>query len=115
MVRGKTQIADFLFVLSVIMYAYNNRDKVRVKILYFSLEMSIQEKMSQWTCFWLYWFSKGRIRIDTKQLNSLNEESPVSEEVLQILESREYQDFFDFLEDTVVFNETDRNPLILVA
>ena len=92
------------------MYAYQNKEKIRVKILYFSLEMSIQEKMSQFTCFWLYWFSRGKIRIDTKQLNSLNEESPLAEDILQILESREYQDFFDFLEDTIIFDETNRNP-----
>ncbi len=114
-VWGKTQIADFIFVLSVIMYAYQNKEKIRVKILYFSLEMSIQEKMSQFTCFWLYWFSRGKIRIDTKQLNSLNEESPLAEDILQILESREYQDFFDFLEDTIIFDETNRNPLNVVA
>ncbi len=107
---GKTQAGDFLFVLSPIMYAYNNRDKVKLKIFYFSLEMSIQEKMSQFTCFWLYYFSKGKIRIDTKQLNSLNEESPLAEEVLNILDSKEYKDFFDFLEDTIVFDETTRNP-----
>jgi hypothetical protein len=107
---GKTQIADFLFVLSVINYAFKNRDKVRVKILYFSLEMSIQEKMSQFTCYWLYTFSNGKIRIDTKQLNSLNENNPLSEEVLEILDSREYKEFFDFLEDVIIFDETNRNP-----
>ena len=26
---GKTQIADFIFVLSVIMYAYQNKEKIR--------------------------------------------------------------------------------------
>ena len=72
--------------------------------------MSVQEKMSQFTCFWLYWFSKGKIRIDTKQLNSLNEESPLGENVLELLDSKEYKDFFDFLEDIIIFNETDRNP-----
>lgn len=107
---GKTQITDYLFVLSVLMYAYNNPDKIKVKILYFSLEMSIQEKMSQWTCFWLYMHTSGRIRIDTKQLNSLNEEKPLSTEVLELMESKEYNKFFDFLEDCIIFNETDRSP-----
>lgn len=107
---GKTQLADFLFVLSPLIYAYNNKDKIKLKILYFSLEMSVQEKMSQFTCFWLYMFSRGKIRIDTKQLNSLNEKSPLAEEVLNMLDSREYKDFFDFLEDTIIFDETNRNP-----
>lgn len=107
---GKTQIADYLFVLSPILYAYHNRDKIRLKILYFSLEMSIQEKLGQWTCWWLYNYTKGRIRIDTKILTSVNEEMPLPDEVLELLDSEEYNDFFNFIEDTVVFNETDRNP-----
>lgn len=107
---GKTQIMDYLFVLSVVMYAYQNKDKVRVKILYFSLEMSIQEKLAQFTAFWLYQHSKGKIRVDTKQLNSLNENSPLPEEILELLDSQEYKDFFDFLEETITFEESIRNP-----
>lgn len=107
---AKSQITDFIFLISPLIYAYNNRDKIKLKILYFSLEMSIIEKFNQLTCFWLYWHSKGLIRIDTKQLTSLNEESPLSEDILKILESKEYQDFFDFIEDTVIFDESNSNP-----
>lgn len=105
-----TQLADYLFLLHPIWFAYNNRDKLRVKIFYFSLEMSIQDKFDQFTCYWLYNFTKGRIRIDTKQLNSLDENNPVPEEVLELLESKEYNEFFDFIEDSVQFYENIRNP-----
>jgi len=107
---AKSQITDFLFMLSPLLYAYNNRDKISLKILYFSLEMAISEKFDQIVCFCLYYFSKGQIRIDSKQLNSLNDESPLAKEVLEILESKEYQDFFEFIEETVVFNQNSVNP-----
>lgn len=107
---GKSQLTDFLFVLHPLLYAFNNRDKVKVKIFYFSLEMSIQEKYDQFTCFWLYYKSKGQIRIDTKILNSLNSDNPISLEILDILDSEEYKNFFDFIEDNVIFEESIRNP-----
>ena len=107
---GKSQISDFLFMLHPLMYAFNNPDKLKLKILYFSLEMSKAEKYDQMTCFWLYMHSHGKIRIDTKILNSLNEESPLSSEVLGLLESPEYSRFFDFVEDNVIFYESIGNP-----
>jgi len=91
-------------------YSYCNPDKVKLKIFYFSLEMSIQEKYDQLTCWWLYQHTRGRVRIDTKHLNSLNEEKPLESEVLELLRTEEYQKFFDFVEDRVIFNEQDRNP-----
>lgn len=107
---GKSQLSDYMFVLHPILYAFHNRDKVRIKILYFSLEMSAADKIDQWVCFFLYYFSKGKIRIDTKELNSLNEENPLSEEILEILESKEYHDIFDFIEDHVTIDENTTNP-----
>lgn len=107
---GKTQITDYLFLITPLLYAYNNPDKAKVKILYFSLEMSINEKYDQLTCWWLYMHSKGKMRLSIKDLNSLNEENPLSEDVLAILESQEYQKFFDFVDDNVIFSETDRHP-----
>ena len=107
---GKSQISDFLFMLHPLMYAFNNPDKLKLKILYFSLEMSKAEKYDQMTCFWLYMHSHGKIRIDTKILNSLNSESPLSSEVLGLLESQEYSRFFDFVEDNVIFYESIGNP-----
>lgn len=105
---GKSQISDFLFLLHPIMYAYNNPDKLKLKILYFSLEMSKEEKFDQLTCFWLYHHTRGTIRIDTKQLNSLV--TPLPTNVLELLESEDYKNFFTFLEDTVVFYESISHP-----
>ena len=107
---GKSQISDFMFLLHPITYAFNNRDKLSVKILYFSLEMAQSEKFDQLTCYWLYNKTKGRVRIDTKQLNSLNAESPLDPEILELLEGEEYAEFFGFLEENVIFFESVGNP-----
>ena len=107
---GKSQTCDFLFLITPLLYAYHNKDKIRLKVLYFTLEMSISEKYDHLVCFALYFFSKGKVRIDTKELNSLNEDNPLSLEVLSILESKEYQDFFDFVEDNVTFEMDTTNP-----
>lgn len=105
---GKSQISDYLFLLHPIMYAYTNPDKLSVKILYFSLEMSKADKYDQLTCFWLYTHTRGAIRVNPKQLNSLS--TPINPEVLELLKSDEYKDFFEFLEDNTIFYESVGNP-----
>lgn len=103
-----SQSSDFIFLLHPLMYAYKNPDKLSVHVLYFSLEMSKEDKFDQLTCFWLYQHTRGRIRIDTKRLNSLNE--VLDPEVIELLESDEYKDFFEFLEAHTIFYESVGNP-----
>ena len=107
---GKSKLAMFLFVLHPIFHAFNNRGQLRVKILFYALEMSIDEIYDQLTCHWLYQHTKGKLCISTQDLNSLNEENPISLEVLELLESKEYNEFFDFLEDNLIFRDHIRNP-----
>lgn len=105
-----SQISDYLFLLHPMLYAYLNPDKLKLKILYFSLEMSRAQKQDKLTCFWLYYKSGGRIRISTKELNSLHEGNPVDEETLDLLDTTEYEDFFNFMEDNLIFEEEISNP-----
>ena len=103
-----TQITDFLFMYKTLLYAYENQSQIRLKIFYFSLEMSKEQKYQQMLCFILFVFSKGKIRIDSKNLRSTK--NSVSQEVLDILKEPEYQNFFKFFEKTVVFIDDIRNP-----
>jgi hypothetical protein len=107
---GKSKFTDYVFLLHPLIYAYNNPDKIRLHILYFSLEMSINEKLSELTCFWLYYHTQGKIRIDSKQLNSINENYPLDKDIIDILEGDEYNKFFDFIEEHVTFCEGETNP-----
>lgn len=103
-----SQITDHIFMIHPLHYAFENRDKLRVKILYFTLEMSKAMKFDQLTCNWLYRKTRGRYRLDTKALNSLID--PLPQEVLDLLNSDEYAEFFDFIEDNVLFYDNIAHP-----
>lgn len=107
---GKTQIADYLFLYSPLFYAYNNRDKLTVKIFYFSLEMSAAEKYRQLMSHLLYILSQGKIRIDPKNLRSVNENRPLPEKIITLLQSDLYKSVLEFFENHVVILDSIRNP-----
>lgn len=107
---GKTQITDYLFMYKPLLYAYENRDQVRLKIFYFSLEMSKEQKYQQMLCFTLFVMSKGTIRITPRDLRSTRINKPLPDRILEIIKTDEYQEFFKFFEETVVFIDDIRNP-----
>ena len=72
--------------------------------------MSAEEKYRQLMTHLLYIFSNGATRIDTKHLRSVNETMPLSEEILNILESDKYKQVYKFFEDNVHIIDNIRNP-----
>lgn len=107
---GKTQQGDWMFMYSPLLYAFRNKDKLALKIIYFTLEMSVEEKMAQAICFLLYVISEGKIRISTIDLLSTNEERPLPEKVIHILESSLYKEILEFFENHVTFLDSPRHP-----
>lgn len=107
---GKSQFASFMFLYVPILYAYNNRDKVRVKIFYAPLEESKQKVVMRFMRYLLYTQSGFRTRVTHQDLTSTNEGRPVSEEVLETLESDTYRDIMDFFEEHVEFLDGIKNP-----
>ena len=105
---GKTQVADYLYLFKPVFYAMQHPDKMRIKVFYFSLEMSKEEKYRQLMCHLLYYISKGRIRVDPKTLASTS--NAISEEVLDILNSEEYKRYFEFFEQHVDYVDSIKNP-----
>lgn len=106
---GKSQLANFLFVYTPVLYAYNNPDKVRLQIFYFPLEETPEKITMRFMCYLLYTLSRGRIRISTLQLGSIDIDNVVDEEILNILNSIEYKSILNFYEEHVHFI-TERNP-----
>ena len=106
----KSQFASFMFLYIPILYAYHNRDKVRVKIFYAPLEESKQKVIMRFMRYLLYTQSGFRIRVTHQELTSTNEGSPVDESVLNALESEEYRDIMDFFESRVEFLDGIKNP-----
>lgn len=107
---GKTQICDAIMLYSPFFYAFHNRDKIRIKIFYFTLEMSAEEKYRQFICHILFVLSKGKIRIDTKKLRSTDKDNPLPEYIFDLIASPEYIEYFKFFEENVVFIDDIRHP-----
>ena len=85
-----------------------NPEKSRFKVLYFTLEMSKEDKMNEFFCHLL--FKLDKIRIDPTTLKSTNEDSPCPEYVLDLLESEKYQEYIKKFEECVDYVDTERNP-----
>jgi hypothetical protein len=102
---GKSKLADYLFIYEPLFYMIEHPE-LKVKVLYFSLEMSAKEKYNEFLCH-LLWRLDG-IHIDTRRLRSVDE--PCDEKILQLLESEKYQKYIQAYENMVIFNDTDKNP-----
>lgn len=98
-----------MFLYTPILYAYEHPDQVRVKIFYSPLEESKKKVTMRFMRYLLYVKSGYKIRITHQELTSTLEEHPVSEEVLNLLESEEYRKILDFFENRVTFIEA-KNP-----
>jgi hypothetical protein len=107
---GKTQLMDKMFLYDPLFYAFNSPDKVRIKIFYFSLEISAEEKYKQFLCHLLYVLSRGKIRVSQRDLNSVSVNEPLDQKVLDILQSPEYLPYYKFFEERVTLISDVRNP-----
>lgn len=107
---GKTKFTDELFVYSPFEYMLANPNKLNIKWLYFSLEMSKFEKYSELMCRMLFKESGGIIHISTKDLRSLEENKPLPEEVLNMLESTKYQSILQKFDERMTIIEDIKNP-----
>lgn len=106
---AKTQITNYLFVYTPILYAFEHPEQLRVKIFYFPLEETPENITLRFMSYLLYTLSCKQIRVSPMDLKSTNSDKILDEEVLNILRSDEYQKILKFYEDNVLFM-SDRNP-----
>ena len=106
---AKSQFASFMFIYTPILYAYENPDKVRVKIFYAPLEESQLKTTLRFMRHLLYIHSKFKIRVSHNELSSTIEGRPVDEKIIETLESEEYQKMLSFFEERVEFFDS-KNP-----
>lgn len=103
---GKTQIADWLFLYNTIQQVLENNLKIKLKIFYFSLEMTKEEKML--SAFANILYIKEGLRIAPKDLKSTKADRILSEDVLLIIEK--YKPYFEKIEEIVEFIDDVRHP-----
>ena len=102
---GKTQLTDWLFVFNCIKQIVDNNLDVRLKIFYFSLELSKEEKML--ACFANILYIKEGLRVAPTDLKSTHSKKVLSQEVLDII--FKYQEYFDKIEEIVEFVDSVRH------
>lgn len=107
---GKSQITDFLLLYTTFFFAFDHPDKIRLKIFYFSLEMSKEQKELQLMSHLLWVLSKGKYRISPRDLRSVDERNSLSQDIIDILESEQYAAYFKFFEEHVEIIDSIRNP-----
>lgn len=105
---GKTQYTCYL-LFDAILYAFKNKDKIKLRIQYFPLEETDQNIFLRFVSYILYLYSNKQIRLSIDDLKSTRKESPLSQEILAKLDSPEYKEIFLFFYECVDFRE-ERNP-----
>ncbi|MGK2863309.1 MAG: hypothetical protein ACSLE0_15360 [Chitinophagaceae bacterium] len=102
----KTQIADWLFVYNTIQQVIDKELNIRLKIFYFTLEMSKDEKML--SAFSNILYVKEGIRIAPKDLRSTKADKILTQETLDLI--KQYEPYFNKIEEIVEFIDDIRNP-----
>lgn len=103
---AKTQIASFLFVYNTLLYAYNNPNKLRVKIFYYPLEETPEDIMTRFMSYLLYTLSGYKIRISPTDLRSTRNNRILDETIIDLLKKDEYLSILKFFEDNVIFSSS---------
>ena len=103
---GKSQIADWIFLYNTIQQVVDNNLDIRLKIFYFTLEMTAEQKML--SAFSNILYLKEGLRIAPKDLRSTKSDKVLSEETLEIISK--YEPYFRKIEEVVEFIDDIRNP-----
>jgi len=103
---GKTQIADWLFLYNTIRQVIDNNLEIKLKIFYFTLEMSKEQKML--SAFSNILYVKENVRIAPKDLRSTRADNILSDEILDLI--KKYEPYFNKIEEIVEFIDDIRNP-----
>lgn len=103
---GKTQFASYTFLYTPLLYAYNNPDKIKLKVFYYPLEETPEDITKRFMSFLLNHLSGGEIRVSPAELQSTDNEMPIKQEILDTLKEGEFQSILKFYEDTITFSSS---------
>lgn len=103
---GKSQITNWLFVFNPIRQIIDEGLDIKLKIFYFSLEMTSGELMR--SIFSNILYLKEGVRVSPKDLRSTKKDAPVSPEILELI--IKYKPYFDKIEEIVTFIDDIRHP-----
>lgn len=99
--NGKSQIANYVFVYHVLMYAYEHPEFIVPHFLYFNWEEGEEEILERFMSYYLY--CKTKKRYSPTELNSPDKERLLDDETLGLLKSEEYKSIFQFFDEHIEF------------
>ena len=106
---GKTQLTNFIFVYNTLLYAFEHKDQIRLKIFYYPLEETKENITLRFIAYLLYVYSNSTIILSSKDLRSTRKDYPLSNEILLLLKQSPYKEILEFYEQVVEFRE-EKNP-----
>lgn len=105
---GKSKLVDKLYVYNPLRYMVENPNKIKLKILYFTLEMSKEAKFYEFLSHLLYVLDG--IVISPKDLKSTDSRYPCPPKILELLKSDRYQVLINLFSECVEYITEVRNP-----
>ena len=105
---GKSQLTSYL-LYKAIMYTYEHDNGVSVKVLYFNLEETRENVITRFISWLLYEHTCGKYRLSPRDLMSSKNDTPLTDEVLEIIESDKFTDKVDFFVNSIIFSD-ESNP-----
>lgn len=105
---GKSQLTDFLYVLQPIEWVMKSKTNTKLKILYFSLEMSSSSKILQAISYKLN--KDYGISISPQYLRSTFGGYILNENILRVIQSREFQTWLSKFESYISYFDDIRSP-----
>lgn len=104
---SKSQFTSNVFIYNSLLQAYENPEKVRVKILYFPLEETPERITERFISYLL--FKIHGVEISPKDLRSSKNSKPVPQEILDLIQGEDIQNLLKFFEENVIFSD-EANP-----
>lgn len=105
---GKSKLVDSMLIYEPLFYMIEHPEEFKEKVLYFTLEMSKDEKFYDFLCHLLY--KLDGIEIGTLDLKSTSKENPLPEHILELIESDRYKVYIDKFQEMVTFIDDIKNP-----
>ena len=102
---SKTQITNYLFIYNTVLYMYHNPGKIRAKIFFFPLEETKEAITLRFMAFLLNYITDGKLSISPTDLKSTDERKPVSDEILELMNSDKFNDIYKIYDEIVTFHE----------
>ena len=98
-----------MFIITPIFYYLEHPELIKPTIMYFPLEETKEEITLRFYAYVLSVISGGKYEISPENLESVDERSPLPQEVLDLMDSEAFIRIADAYEECVTFYE-DRNP-----